>query len=188
MNVDRPGRPGSLYASLMLTRLEVIDDAVKIGLGAAITLAGLVLTSRHQRISEIRKRRLDTIEKTSVEFGGLSEVFTRLQALYGTYLRFFLANDPDSAEGLEELRTQIKDMFTKEVNPAVLGLMGLRSRLIVISADHSAQALNQFIEAATAMQYGVFRAEGVSSERTLLTEWKGLVEVFSVAQRSFLTH
>ena len=69
-----------------MTRLEVIDSAIKIGLGAAISAiaswVAITLTARNEAKKEIHRRRLDVLQQAAVDFEKQSTVFLKLGAVY----------------------------------------------------------------------------------------------------------
>lgn len=80
-NLTRP----KARCTISITTLQIIDSAIKIGLGAAIAGAAAILVARHNNSHELRilryTRRLDAIEAVAE---AVSEHFTACDVLFGT--------------------------------------------------------------------------------------------------------
>lgn len=73
------------------TTIEVIDTAVKIGLGGAITLAGTLLIAKlnhgHENAKEKAKRHYDTLESVGADIEEVTHISLRYWALIIEWVR-----------------------------------------------------------------------------------------------------
>ncbi|MBI5766157.1 MAG: hypothetical protein HZA93_00055 [Verrucomicrobia bacterium] len=136
-----------------MTRLEVIDSAVKIGLGAMIGgVSALLLAwfnARHQTNSEIRKRRLDLLERVATEFEQTHQVVNEIYSCYGSYL--------DAVESGDTGRVAIawntvSDTFLNKSAAAFSKLVDNEGRLMLLGMTDAVKALNAYRIAATLLQ------------------------------------
>ncbi len=67
-----------------MTGLEILDDAVKIGLGAAIGLVGAKLSHAREWQTERSSRRIATLEKTAFDLAAVAIIYWNLEATVAT--------------------------------------------------------------------------------------------------------
>jgi hypothetical protein len=153
-----------------MTTLEIIDSAVKIGLGAAITaVATIVVTmlkARYERRGEISKRRFDLIERLAGEFEQVHSVFIELYAAYATYLD---CSDPIA---VELNWTDVRNCIVKKVGPALAALHGLEGRLMLIGALKSVRILGQYRYAFQELQSDVRMIGGSEGQPPSQAHWQ----------------
>ena len=137
-------------AKIKMTNLDVVDSAVKIGLGALITalaaIATTVIRGRHERKTEVRKRRFDLIERITGEFEQVHSVFIELYSSYATYL-----NCPNRLAA-EMKQSKVQDSIVNKVGPSLISLHAMEGRLMLIGAKRAVTALVAYRIAATNLQ------------------------------------
>jgi len=151
-----------------MTRLEVLDDAVKIGLGAAITLVGVLATNHHQRKREFQNRRMDVIQKGANEFQKASEVFIQFYAAYAAYL---LPRIQSNAEARDLAWEKVFQIMMNDISPALLSMISLEASLTVVGAKKSAKLIADFRSHATAVQSMAVPSDGGSEKAPSLQQF-----------------
>lgn len=136
-----------------MTRLDVIDTAVKIGLGAAITVVGswfsLWISARNDAKKEIRRRRLDVIQQSAIDFETQSAVFVKLYAAYSSCLIWHAHGDQEmSLRGMNETMA----LTEKDVGIALHHLHRLEAQLETVGCSKSSAAAMKYRLAVTDMQ------------------------------------
>jgi hypothetical protein len=132
-----------------MTFIEVADDAIKIGLGAAIALIGSLMTSDRDWVRDTKKRRLDSLEAVAADFEIAFQSWLSMSRAYESNKR---AGRPSS--GLSELNQTTRNQITS-----------VESRLRLFGYADCVAALNDFrIKLMTAM--GVLIAEGPEAVST----------------------
>ncbi len=123
-----------------ISELQVIDTAIKIGLGSLITLVGTFLVTwlnhRNERKKESRKRFYDSLESVSSNIEEVTHVSLRYWALIIEWVRNN-AQDMDLTEKryeeLErtksELFDQFKNLTVAESKLMLLGLTNISSQV-----------------------------------------------------------
>ena len=120
-----------------VTALEVLDDVVKIGLGAAIGLVGAFITRKHDREKERARRRSDAIERISADFEAAHAVVTEY---YGFMQAGFI--DPKLRTVFE---SRLSELRINKFLPALQALHGLEGRLMLLGLPESAKAMQAYI-------------------------------------------
>ncbi|MDP2537270.1 hypothetical protein [Alteromonas stellipolaris] len=118
-----------------MTKLEVIDSAIKIGLGSLITLIGTFLVAwlnhRNDHKKERNKRFYDSLEKISVSIEETTHMSLRYWALIIEWVRNNqqgMALTNKRAEELEKTKSELFDMFKHlTVAESQLMLLGLQN-------------------------------------------------------------
>jgi len=113
----------------MTTTLEIIDTAVKIGLGAAITGLGTYLVTRlnhkHDRIKERSKRYFDTLEKTAEQIEDITHTSLRYWALVTEWVRngnhLLDHRQKELTETQHELFNSFKNLTVAEAKLLLIG-------------------------------------------------------------------
>jgi hypothetical protein len=159
----------------MISRLEVVDDALKIGLGAIIgvvgTLIGTLISNRHQTREELRNRRWDAIQKCTVEFEIATQVFNRLHAHYLVYRQPH--NQSDYQSRAEKWATAY-GILNIEVGAAIQSMQGLESMLVVLGAEESSNQIALFRNRALALQSAVLVTDSDSPAPPSVEDFKAL--------------
>lgn len=155
-----------------MTELEVVDSAVKIGLGAFITavatIAVTLLHGRHERKTEIRKRRFDLIERLAGDFEQIHPVFIELFSSYATCL------ESTNRLTAEMSWKNVAACIVDKVGPALTSLHGLEGRLLLVGAAKSVRALTDYRTAATALQNEVRMIGGTEGPPPTPGRWDEL--------------
>jgi len=144
-----------------MTTIEVVDTAVKIGLGALIaaagTFIGIYLKARTAADKERRIRRLDIIERSAQDFEITFQDFLRLYAGYSSYL--FPPDEPKDGAGLaamEQLRKQtwakLLEKISIEVPTSLNSLHAVDASLLLVGASTSSKCAERFRLAVTDLQ------------------------------------
>ncbi|WP_027710494.1 hypothetical protein [Zooshikella ganghwensis] len=99
------------------TVIEVVDTAVKIGLGGLITLLGTILVTKlnhgHENSKDVRKRHFDALESVGSDIEEMTHVCLRYWALIIEWARN-AAQDMDLTEKRkEELERTKEDLFNQ---------------------------------------------------------------------------
>lgn len=118
-----------------MTKLEILDSAIKIGLGSLITLVGTFLVAwlnhRNDHKKERNKRFYDALEKTSVNIEETTHTSLRYWALIIEWVRNYhqgMALTEKRTEELEKTKQDLIDMFKHlTVAESQLMLLGLDS-------------------------------------------------------------
>jgi hypothetical protein len=187
-----------------MTRLEVIDSAIKIGLGALIGLVSSVaisfLTARHERKKEVRGRRLNAIEKSAVDFETQTAVFLRLYSSYGTLLIMFNEGDeaiPSSMEKnlaeaklarsnvLKERMQTVWNVINNEVGPALLELHRIEAVLVTVGANDASKRVGEYRTAASDLQSAVVDYRYLPEKLPTHGAFSAIMEKAAVARGSF---
>lgn len=134
----------------MTTWPEVWDDAVKIGLGAAIALVGVLLANRHEDKSFFRNRRADVIQRSAEQFQTSASVLVRLLAEYASYRAF--PNVGRAVKLKQDAWDKVDAIISTEVGPAFLAIQALEGALIVVGAKDSAKKMEDFRVKASGFQ------------------------------------
>lgn len=157
-----------------MTRLEVVDSAIKIGLGAIIGLVSSIavslLTASHERKKEVRRRRLDALEKSAVDFESQTSVFLKLFSAYSTVLIMLkqgdaaipasMAQNPAEAKAalaktIKERMKSVWDVVNSEVGPALMELHRIEAVLVTVGANEASKLVERYRLAAVDIQSAV---------------------------------
>lgn len=122
------------------TELEVIDTAIKIGLGSLITLIGTFLVTwlnhRNERKKESRKRFYDGLESVSANIEEITHVSLRYWALVIEWVRNNAQSMELTDKRYEELEKtkidlfdQFKNLTVAESKSMLLGLTDISSQI-----------------------------------------------------------
>lgn len=135
-----------------ISALEVIDTAVKIGLGAAIAGVSAILVARHNHSHELRalrfQRRLDAIEKVS---DVADNHFAVLDAFLGTILVAY-----DHVQPSENAFTRDDRAFIEQADNRFMASMyhlkEAAARLRLLGEADAYSTLNRYMKAVAAFR------------------------------------
>ena len=144
-----------------MTAIELLDTALKIGLGAAIgaggSLIAIKLNAQVAADQERRRRRLDIVEKAALDFESTFQVFLRLYSTYNGYLSPPV--EPSDSVGVQamtqvrqETWSKLTEMMSKDVPEALHTLNAIDASLLLVGATDSSKCAEQFRLAATDLQ------------------------------------
>lgn len=166
-----------------MTTLEIVDSAVKIGLGAAITAVTTIvvtmLRAHHERHAEISKRRFDLIERLAAEFEQIHSVFIELYGAYATCL------DCPNPTAAELSWRDARNCMVKKIVPAVTSLQGLEGRLMLIGALESARILGRYRRAFQELQNEVRMIDGSEGPPPTIAHWQELGKTVDECKTQF---
>ena len=127
------------------------DSAIKIGLGALIgafgTLAGLLLTHKHEHKKELRRRMADSLERIVEQFTAVHNDVTSFGASVLCW------HDARKAGKVEQAATHKEDALSegKRINPAVCTLFALSGRLKLLGFFSVARQVDDYGKAVGAL-------------------------------------
>lgn len=127
------------------TELEVIDTAIKIGLGSLITLVGTFLVTwlnhRNERKKESRKRFYDSLESVSTNIEEITHVSLRYWALVIEWVRNNAQDMELTKKRSEELDKTKSDLFDQFKNLTVA-----ESKLMLLGLTHISTLIRDYGE------------------------------------------
>ena len=130
-----------------MTTLEIIDSAVKIGLGAALTGITTLLVSRAQRRHELAKERIQRtvalLQQIAQEVESCFHAALRRWATLCHYVR-----RRDAKEPLEDAENEAR-IASDEFFDAFRDLTNAEAKLMLIGASEAANGLKDLGEAMT---------------------------------------
>ena len=125
------------------TTIEVIDTAVKIGLGGAITLLGTLLVTKlnhsHDHSKEKGKRHYDSLESVGADVEEITHVALRYWALIIEWVRNNSQGMDLTDKRKEELEKTKDDLFNSFKNLTVA-----ESKLLLLGLDEPAKLLRSY--------------------------------------------
>jgi hypothetical protein len=133
----------SVFAA-MLTKLDVIDSAVKIGLGAFIGIFGSFIAAKQKHSLELRKealrRRQDALERIVEDFEAVQKVFVDLNSSYGVYIEFYRTNETVATLQGEA----VHKLITTDTLPALQKLHNIEGRLRLFGLKECAHWVGEY--------------------------------------------
>lgn len=126
-----------------MTYLDVIDTAVKVGLGAAISGVSAYWMARSKSRDDSRRERMvrhhDLLEKSAEQLENFSHIFFRYWALIVEFVRMREKGNEPSKEKLEELartKTELFDAFSD--------LTSAESKLLLLGHTEAQKLLREY--------------------------------------------
>jgi len=148
------------------TSIEVIDTAVKIGLGSLITLAGTYVITRlnhdHENSREKRKRYFDALESVGADVEEVTHVALRYWALVVEWAR----NNKQSL-GLTEKRQKELDNTKSELFDQFKNLTVAESKLLLLGLTEQADLLRHYGEFLKRMRRQHYDGKDGLSEQSM---------------------
>ena len=127
------------------TELEVIDTAIKIGLGSLITLTGTILVTwlnhRNERNKDSRKRFYDSLESISSNIEEITHVSLRYWALVVEWVRNNAQSMDLTEKRKEELEKTKSELFDQFKNLTVA-----ESKLMLLGLTHISSQIRDYGE------------------------------------------
>lgn len=147
----------------MITLLDVIDSAVKIGLGAVIG----VIAAKQQHSLELRKdalrRRQDALERIVEDFEAVQRVFVDLYSSFGVHVQF--SGKDEAVAAIQGQR--VHEIMTTQTIPALQNLHAIEGRLRLFDLTDCASAVNEYRGRVTTFQAAVTLEGPLPSEETI---------------------
>jgi hypothetical protein len=173
----------------MLTNLDVIDSAVKIGLGAFIGIIGSLMAGRQRHSQELRKeslrRRQDALERLVEDFEFVQMACTDLHGDYAVYVRFFGKNEAVATIQ----REKVDKILTTGFSSVVQRLHGIEGRLRLFELNACSEAVREYRSRVANLLKAVALAEPFPSESTLNELLKAIgdtrVEVYTLLAAAY---
>lgn len=130
------------YICIMITQLEILDSAVKIGLGALIAAGSTYLLAKQSHSRELEKdhirRKRELLESVAEQVESFTHLALRYWALSGDWMRCKRDERAISEDRLKELdrtRMALFDSFKEVTNgEAKLLLLGLKEAQLSLRA------------------------------------------------------
>lgn len=146
------------------TTIEVIDTAVKIGLGGAITLLGTIAVAKlnhgHEHAKEKRKRHYDALESVGADVEEITHVSLRYWALIIEWVR---NNEQDldlTDKRKDELEKTKDDLFNQ-----FKCLTVAESKLLLLGLNESASLVREYGEFLKKMRRNYYyEKEGLTEQ------------------------
>jgi hypothetical protein len=171
----------------MITWPDVIDDAVKIGLGAVIALFAVVLNNRHESKSYFRNIRVEVIQKSGAQFQTTSKVFLRLYVNYHTY-RNTIETAPLGWKAIrDEFWAAVEGIVKNEVEPAYLSIQHLEGALTIVGAQDSALKIAAYRSAVVRLQLKALTADFPELEFGTIEDFEETWDVTKAAEVDAMT-
>ncbi len=134
-----------------LTAIEVIDTAVKIGLGGAITLIGTLLVTRlnhnHDHLKEKSKRHYDALESVGADVEEITHIALRYWALVIESVK-----NKSLGQDLLQKRKDELDKTKDDLFNAFKGLTVAESKLLLLGLRKQANLLREYGECLKSMR------------------------------------
>ncbi|MDF1657909.1 MAG: hypothetical protein P1U58_09875 [Verrucomicrobiales bacterium] len=137
-----------------MTWIEVADSAVKIGLGGVIGIFGTVavalIKGSHERKGELRKRKLDTLERVAGDF---QEAHVAFNDMIGTF-KTFLESDCQTSFTIRHnrLKQQVFEIYHEKKRL----LFHLNGELILVRSKGARSAFAEYFCSVTEIESLVF--------------------------------
>lgn len=123
----------------MITGLEVLDTAVKVGLGAAISAVATIAVGRRSHSQDLTRERLrrrrDLLERAAQEVETFTHALLRYWALITEHVRYRAANGTMPADRQAMLATAKSDLWTS------FGQLTSAEASLLLLGEKSAQTL-----------------------------------------------
>jgi len=148
------------------TTIEVIDTAVKIGLGGAITLIGTLLVTKlnhsHDHSKEKGKRHYDALESVGADVEEITHVSLRYWALIIEWVRNHSQGLDLTDKRKEELEKTKDDLFD-----SFKSLTVAESKLLLLGLDEPAKLLRAYGEYLKSMRRNCYYEKESLTEQTM---------------------
>ncbi|WP_311753208.1 hypothetical protein [Proteus columbae] len=133
---------------------NLLDTAIKIGLGSAITIIGTVtitkLNHKNERKKDINKRAMDLIEAISIDVEEATHVFLRYTALMTEWAR---NKSKGLSEGLTGNRTKELMKVKIDLFDQFKSLSASEAKLMLLSLPHVSEKLRIYGELVQNIRY-----------------------------------
>lgn len=165
-----------------MTKLEVFDTAVKIGLGAALTgIFSFLLARRdhsHELDKEVMRRRQDLLERISSDFEAFHQVVIEIYTAHATHRNSLEALKIEPGKG--PVNDKLHEAISR-LTPALKHCHTLEGQLMLLGMSEAASRLMSYRLAVTDLQSlpGLF-GSGPSAE-----EFKKMTNACAVLRNEF---
>ncbi|MDP5239756.1 hypothetical protein Q9Q94_09450 [Uliginosibacterium sp. 31-16] len=150
----------------MVSYLEIIDSAVKIGLGALIAAFSSYLLAKHNHSRDLEKdhirRKRELLESVAEQVEGFTHLSLRYWAFIGDWIRSkrdSRSMSENRSKDLERTRDALFDSF-KEVTSG-------EAKLLLLGLKKPQQALRAYGEVITELRKALFIGGPLASEEEL---------------------